>query len=145
MLCHLIFTCCFCSWALLTSVFVFILFPRQKCKRQCKIDSKYKWRVISFVLDAVYNIKEWQVRYAEQLHDHTQPKCYKFIRNASGKCGMFYQKYSYMPWEGSVVILKVQLWFFNWAVRLKMISPSFWACQTMYNFLRRTIIKQGCH
>ena len=43
------------------------------------------------MLDAVYNIMEWLVRYAEQLHDHTQPKCYKFIRNASGKCGMFYQ------------------------------------------------------
>ena len=35
------------------------------------------------MLDAVYNIIEWLVRYAEQLHDHTQPKCYKFIRNAS--------------------------------------------------------------
>ena len=65
------------------------------------------------MLDAVYNIIEWLVCYAEQLHDHTQPKCYKFIRNASGKCGMFYQNYSYMPWEGSVVILKVQLWFLN--------------------------------
>ena len=64
---------------------------------------------------AVYNIIEWLqlVRYAEQLHDHTQPKCYKIIRNASGKCGMFYQNYSHMPWEGSVVILKEQLWFFN--------------------------------
>ena len=64
------------------------------------------------MLDAVYNIIKWLVRYTEQLHDHTQPKCYKFIRNASGKCGMFYQNYSHMPWEGSVVILKVQLWFF---------------------------------
>ena len=64
------------------------------------------------MLDAVYNILEWLVRYAEQLHDRTQPKCYKFIRNASGKCRMFYQNYSQMPWEGSVVILKVQLRFF---------------------------------
>ena len=54
-------------------------------------------RVIFFVLDAVYNIIEWLVCYAEQLHDHPQPKCYKFIRNASGKCGMFYQSYSHMP------------------------------------------------
>ena len=65
------------------------------------------------MLDAVYNILDGLVCYAEQLHDHTQPKCYKFIRNASGKCGMFYQNYSHMLWEGSVVILKVQLWFFN--------------------------------
>ena len=65
------------------------------------------------MLHAVYNIIEWLDSYAEQLHDHTQPKSYKFIRNASGKCGMFYQNYFHMPWEGSVVILKVQLWFFN--------------------------------
>ena len=65
------------------------------------------------MLDAVYNIMEWLVRYAEQLHDHTQPKCYKFIRNGSGKSGMFYQNYSHMPWEGSVVILKVQLCFLS--------------------------------
>ena len=64
------------------------------------------------MLVAVYNIIEWLVRHGEQLHDNTQPKCYKFIRNASGKCGMFYHNYSYMPWEGSVVIFKVQLWFF---------------------------------
>ena len=98
------------------------------------------------MLDDVYNIIEWLVRYAEQLHDHTQPKWYKFIRNASGKCGMFYQNYSHMQWEGSVVILKVQLCFLNLAVRLRMISsPSLWARQTMHNFLRRTIVKQGCH
>ena len=29
------------------------------------------------------------------------------------KCEMFHQNYSHMPWEGPVVILKVQLWFFN--------------------------------
>lgn len=32
------------------------------------------------MLDAVYNIIEWLVCYSEQLHDHPQPKCYKFIR-----------------------------------------------------------------
>ena len=61
------------------------------------------------MLDAVYNIKEWLVRYPEQLHDHTQPKCFKFIRNASGKCGMLYQNYSHILWECPVVILKIQL------------------------------------
>ena len=65
------------------------------------------------MLDVVYYIIVWLVCYAEQLHDHTQPKCNKFIRHASGKGGMFYQNYSHMPWKGSVVILKVQLWFFN--------------------------------
>ena len=54
------------------------------------------------MLDAVYTIIEWLDSYTEQLHDHTRPKCYKFIRNASRKCGMFYQNYSHMPWEGPV-------------------------------------------
>ena len=62
----------------------------------------------------VYNIKEWLVRHAEQLNDHTQAKCFKFIHNASlRKCEMFHQNFSHMPWEGPVVIIKVQLWFFN--------------------------------
>ena len=39
-----------------------------------------------FVSDAVCNIKEWLAARLEQLHDQTQPKCFKFIRNAAGKC-----------------------------------------------------------
>ena len=31
--------------------------------------------VLPFLLDAVYNIKEWLAPHAEQLHDHAQPKC----------------------------------------------------------------------
>ena len=61
------------------------------------------------MLDAVYNIKEWLVRHVEQLDDHTQPKCFKFIHNALGKCEMFYQNYCHMPWEDPFVILKVRL------------------------------------
>ena len=56
------------------------------------------------MLDAVYSIKEWLVRHAELLDDHTQSKCFTFIHNALGKCEMFYQNYSYMPWEGPIVI-----------------------------------------
>lgn len=63
-------------------------------------------KVLPFLLDAVYNIKEWLAPHAEQLHDHTQPKCFKFVRNAAGKCQMFYRNYSHMPWEGPVIILK---------------------------------------
>ena len=33
---------------------------------------------------------------------------------------MFYQNNSHMSWEGPVVILKVQLWLFNWTVRLRL-------------------------
>ena len=65
-------------------------------------------RVLPFLLDAVYNIKERLAPHAEQLHDHTQPKCFKFVRNATEKCAMFYRNYPHMSWEGPVVILKVQ-------------------------------------
>lgn len=67
-------------------------------------------RVLSFMLDAVYDIKDWVAPHAEQLHDHTQPKCFKFIRNSSGKCEMFYRNYSHMQWEGPVIVLKVNSW-----------------------------------
>ena len=33
---------------------------------------------------------------------------------------MFYQNNSHMSWEGPVIILKVQLWLFNWTVRLRL-------------------------
>jgi len=70
-------------------------------------------RVLPFLLDAVYDIKEWLQSHAEQLHDHTQPKCFKFVRNVSGKCEMSYRNYSHMPWEGPVVILKVSCTFYK--------------------------------
>ena len=57
------------------------------------------------MLDAVYNIIEWLVGYAEQLHDHSQPKCYKFFRNASGKRGMFYV--FIRSWTGDVGLLSL--------------------------------------
>ena len=66
-------------------------------------------KVLSFLLDAVYDIKEWLTPHAETLHEHTSPKCFKFVRNSSGKCEMFYQNYSHMPWEGPVVVLKVHV------------------------------------
>ena len=61
----------------------------------------------AFLLDVVYNIKEWLAPHAEELHDHTQPKSFKFVRNADRKCEMFYRNYSHMPWEGPVIVLKV--------------------------------------
>ena len=64
-------------------------------------------RTVVFLLDVVYDIKEWLAPHAEELHDHTQPKCFKFVRNADGKCEMFYRNYSHMPWEGPVIVLKV--------------------------------------
>ena len=81
--------------------------------------------VLPFLLDAVYNIKEWLAPDAEQLHDHAQPKCFKFVRNATGKREMFYRNYSHMSWEGPVVILKVQLRPFKY---LYIIFLSYYKC-----------------
>ena len=48
-----------------------------------------------FLLDVVYNIKEWLEANAQELHSHTEPKCFKFVRNTSGKCEMYYRNYSH--------------------------------------------------
>ena len=61
----------------------------------------------AFLLDVVHKIKEWLAPHAEELHDHTQPKCFKFVHNADGKCEMFYRNYTHMPWEGQVIVLNV--------------------------------------
>ena len=82
-------------------------------------------RLLPFLLDAVYDIIEWLAPHAEQLHDHTQPKYFKFVRNATGKCEMFYRNYSHMSWEGPVVILKVQLKPFKY---LYIIFLSYYKC-----------------
>ena len=58
-----------------------------------------------FLLDVVYNIKEWLEAHAEELHYHTE--CFKFVRNTGGKFEMYYRNYSHMPWEGPVIVLKV--------------------------------------
>ena len=54
----------------------------------------------------VHNIKEWLAPHAEQLHDHTQPKCFKFLRNVAGKCEMFYRNYSHVSWQGPVAFFE---------------------------------------
>lgn len=84
-------------------VILFYTLDMQEAMQNCIQNIK----VLSFLLDAVYDIKEWLQSHAEQLHDHTQPKCFKFVRNSIGKCEMFYRNYSHMAWEGPVVILKV--------------------------------------
>ena len=61
-------------------------------------------RVLPFLLDAVYNIKEWLAPHAEQLHDHTQPKCFKFVRNATSSVKCFI--------EITLTCLGKDLWLF---------------------------------
>jgi len=39
----------------------------------------------------VYDIRSWIEKYAEELHAHTVPKCFKFERNDAGKAMMFYR------------------------------------------------------
>ena len=60
-----------------------------------------------FLLDIVFDLKEWLAPFAEELHAHTQPKCFKFVRNEQGKCEMYYRNYSNMQWEGPQQLLKV--------------------------------------
>ena len=64
-------------------------------------------KAFPFLLDVVYNIKEWLLPHAEELHAHTQPKSFKFVRDEEGHCIMYYRNYSHMKWEGPQRILKV--------------------------------------
>lgn len=57
----------------------------------------------------VYDIRSWIEEYAEELHAHTVPKCFKFERNDAGKAMMFYRNWSHEEWQGPVVILKVNI------------------------------------
>ena len=61
-----------------------------------------------FLLDVVYNIKEWLSPHAEGLHAHTQPKSFKFVRDKQGHCIMYFRNYSHMKWEGPQRLLKVR-------------------------------------
>ena len=38
-------------------------------------------KVFPFLLEVVFDIKEWLAPFSEELHSHTQPKCFKFLRN----------------------------------------------------------------
>ena len=62
---------------------------------------------LPFLLQNVYDIKGWLEPYGLELHGHTAPKCFKFIRNADGKCEMYYRNYSHMPWMGPTALFKV--------------------------------------
>ena len=64
-------------------------------------------KAFPFLLDVVYNIKEWLSPHAEELHAHTQPKSFKFVRDEQGHCIMYYRNYSHMKWEGPQRLLKV--------------------------------------
>ncbi|XP_068669901.1 uncharacterized protein [Montipora foliosa] len=63
-------------------------------------------KVFPFLLEVVFDIKEWLAPFSEELHSHTQPKCFKFVRSEQGKCVMFYRNYSHMQWEGPQQLLK---------------------------------------
>ncbi|XP_068734106.1 uncharacterized protein [Montipora capricornis] len=64
-------------------------------------------KAFPFLLDIVFDVKEWFSPHENELHSHTHPKCFKFVRNEGGSCVMFYRNYSHMKWEGPQQILKV--------------------------------------
>ncbi|PFX12470.1 hypothetical protein AWC38_SpisGene23570 [Stylophora pistillata] len=59
-----------------------------------------------FMLQIVYDIKSLISDHAEELHEHTVPKCFKFNLNSEGKATMHYRKWSHERWQGPIVILK---------------------------------------
>lgn len=58
------------------------------------------------MLQIVYDIKSWISDHAEELHEHTVPKCFKFKLNDEGKATMHYRNWSHERWQGPIVILK---------------------------------------
>lgn len=42
----------------------------------------------AYILQKVYDIREWIEDYAVELHVHTNPKCFKFELNNDGKADM---------------------------------------------------------
>ena len=62
-----------------------------------------------FMLKIVYDIKLWIADHAEELHEHTVAKCFKFELNEEGKAVMHYRNWSHEQWQGPIVMLKVLL------------------------------------
>ena len=84
-----------------TSLFLDLLEAMKSCLEIIK--------AFTFLLDVVYNIKEWLSPHADELHAHTQPKSFKFVRDEQGHCIMYYRNYSHMKWEGPQRLLKVHV------------------------------------
>ncbi|XP_015771026.1 PREDICTED: uncharacterized protein LOC107349391 [Acropora digitifera] len=59
-----------------------------------------------FMLKIVYDIKLWIADHAEELHEHTVAKCFKFELNEEGKAVMHYRNWSHEQWQGPIVMLK---------------------------------------
>ncbi|XP_044182528.1 uncharacterized protein LOC122963224 [Acropora millepora] len=59
-----------------------------------------------FMLKIVYDIKLWIADHAEELHEHTVAKCFKFELNEEGKAVMHYRNWIHEQWQGPIVMLK---------------------------------------
>ena len=62
-----------------------------------------------FILRIVYDIKLWIADHAEELHEHTIPKCFKFELNEEEKAIMHYRNWSHEQRQGPIVMLKVSI------------------------------------
>ena len=67
-------------------------------------------KAFPFLLAVVYNIKEWLSPHAEELHAHTQPNNFKFVKDEDGHCITYYRNYFYMKWQGPQRLLMVQVY-----------------------------------
>jgi hypothetical protein len=63
----------------------------------------------SIDLKYVYDVKDRIGESVGDMHDHTAPKNFKFVK-LDGKASMFYRAWSHDPWMGPVVVLKVRDW-----------------------------------
>jgi len=62
------------------------------------------------LLESIYDIKAWITPHLNNLHGHSQPHCFKSIRNNQEKAVMYYRNWTTSPWcseEDATVVLKV--------------------------------------
>ncbi len=59
------------------------------------------------ILREVRNVKEWIQPSLEDLHGHSSPHCFRFIKDEAGDVRMFYKNWSSDPWCDEVDAVKL--------------------------------------
>ena len=63
----------------------------------------------TFQMRHMFDVGAWVEGQVEEIHHHTKPHCFKFIRNEAGKAVMYYRKWSGEEWMGPIQMLKVDV------------------------------------
>lgn len=53
------------------------------------------------MLKEMYDVKDWLTPAMQQLHNHSNPHIFRFIRGSNGHCQMFYKHWNHEEWEPS--------------------------------------------